>query len=93
MYCPVVDSIVFPEYHLFSSGSYKESVIFLLLFVGVRIVIGLVLEEIVKRIAKKYVKNEENQVAFHKTFEKVMGALVLFYESYYLFCSNEASIR
>lgn len=38
---PVVDTIVFPEYYLFSSTHVKESIISLLIVLGVLLIFGL----------------------------------------------------
>ncbi|KEK24878.1 hypothetical protein [Bacillus gaemokensis] len=76
---PVVDPIIFPEFHLFTSSSYKESIIFLLVLVGIFILSGFILEEILKRVFQRYCKNEENRVVFNKIFEKVMIVCISFY--------------
>ncbi|ABS21181.1 hypothetical protein ACRS6Y_04725 [Bacillus cytotoxicus] len=74
---PVMDPIVFPEFYLFSSTNHKESAIFLLILVGSIIGVGLVLEEIVKRILLNY--NSNNRVIFKKMFEYVVTACIFFY--------------
>ena len=53
---PVVDTIVFPEYYVFSSTHLKENIISLLIVFGVLLIFGLIVEEMMKRIFKK---NEE----------------------------------
>ncbi|MBJ7957865.1 hypothetical protein QRE62_09575 [Bacillus mycoides] len=73
---PVVDTIVFPEYYLFSSTHLKENIISLLIVLGILIIFGLILEAMMKRIFRK---NEEKYVWVHKVFAKVMGAFLLFY--------------
>ncbi len=77
---PVMDPIVFPEFYLFSSTSHKESAIFLLILVGIIIVVGLVLEEIVKRILLKYDSRDSgNRVILKKMFEYIVTAFIFFY--------------
>lgn len=49
----VVDPIVFPEYYLFSSTHVKENIISLLIMLGVLLLFGLSVEEMMKRIFKK----------------------------------------
>ncbi|WP_129111196.1 hypothetical protein [Bacillus toyonensis] len=73
---PVVDTIVFPEYYLFSSTHLKENIISLLIVLGILIIFGLILEAMMKRIFRK---NEEKYVWVHKVFAKVMRAFLLFY--------------
>ncbi|MDA1678168.1 MULTISPECIES: hypothetical protein [unclassified Bacillus cereus group] len=73
---PVVDTIVFPEYYLFSSTHVKENIISLLIVLGVLLIFGLIVEEMMKRIFRR---NEEKYMWVHKIFEKVMVAFLLFY--------------
>ncbi|PGT05626.1 hypothetical protein COD09_04730 [Bacillus cereus] len=73
---PVVDTIVFPEYYLFSSTHLKENIISLLIVLGVLLIFGLIVEEMMKRIFRR---NGEKYVWVHKVFVKVMGAFLLFY--------------
>ncbi|WP_002149924.1 hypothetical protein [Bacillus cereus] len=73
---PVVDTIVFPEYYLFSSTHLKENIISLLIVLGVLLIFGLVVEEMMKRIFRK---DEEKYMWVHKVFEKVIVAFLLFY--------------
>ncbi|CAM4000664.1 Group-specific protein [Bacillus wiedmannii] len=73
---PVVDTIVFLEYYLFSITHLKENIISLLIVLGVLLIFGLIVEEMMKRIFKK---NEEKYMWVYKVFEKVMGAFLLFY--------------
>lgn len=73
---PVVDTIVFLEYYLFSSTHLKENIISLLIVLGILIIFGLIVEAMMKRIFRK---NEEKYAWVHKVFEKVMGAFLLFY--------------
>ncbi|MDG2739028.1 hypothetical protein P7M79_28080, partial [Vibrio parahaemolyticus] len=68
---PVVDTIVFPEYYLFSSNHLKENIISLLIVLGVLLIFGLIVEEMMKRIFRK---NEEKYMWVHKVFEKVIVA-------------------
>ncbi|SCN31648.1 Uncharacterized protein BCRIVMBC938_01055 [Bacillus wiedmannii] len=49
----IVDTIVFPEYYLFSSTHLKENIISLLIVVGILILFGLIVEAMMKRIFKK----------------------------------------
>ena len=46
---------------------------------GTLIIVSLIVEEMMKRIFRQYVKNEENYVRAHKMFEKVivMGTFIL----------------
>ncbi|EEM97637.1 hypothetical protein ACFVXR_13960 [Bacillus thuringiensis] len=73
---PVVDTFVFPEYYLFSSTHLKENIISLLIVLGVLLIFGLIVEEMMKRIFRK---NEEKYMWVHKVFEKVIVAFLLFY--------------
>ena len=73
---PVVDTIVFPEYYLFSSNHLKENIISLLIVLGVLLLFGLIVEEMMKRIFRK---NEEKYMWVHNVFEKVIVAFLLFY--------------
>ncbi|SCL87105.1 Uncharacterized protein BCRIVMBC120_01089 [Bacillus wiedmannii] len=73
---PVVDTIVFLEYYLFSSTLLKENIISLLIVLGVLILFGLIVEAMMKCIFRK---NEEKYMWVYKVFEKVMGAFLLFY--------------
>lgn len=88
---PVVDTIVFPEYYVFSSTHLKENIISLLIVFGVLLIFGLIVEEMMKRIFKK---NEEKYMWIHKVFEKVMVAFlfVLWYENNHLLYSFETSL-
>lgn len=54
---PVVDTIMFPEYYLFSSTHLKENIISLLIVLGVLLIFGLIVEEMMKRIFKKMKRN------------------------------------
>ncbi len=47
---PVVDTIVFPEYYLFSSTHVKENIISLLIVLGVLLLFGLIVEEMKRSI-------------------------------------------
>ena len=49
----VVDTSVFPEYYLFSSTHVKENIISLLIVLGVLLIFGLIVEEMMKRIFRK----------------------------------------
>ena len=53
---PVVDTIVFPEYYVFSSTHLKENIISLLIVFGVLLIFGLIVEEMMKRIFKRMKK-------------------------------------
>ncbi|MBJ8111533.1 malate synthase [Bacillus cereus group sp. N6] len=67
---------MFLEYYLFSITHLKENIISLLIVLGVLLIFGLIVEEMMKRIFKK---NEEKYMWVYKVFEKVMGAFLLFY--------------
>ena len=82
---PVVDTIVFPEYYLFSSNHLKENIISLLIVLGVLLIFGLIVEEMMKRIFRK---NEEKYMWVHKVFEKVIVA----FENNHLLYSFETSL-
>lgn len=64
---PVVDTIVFPEYYLFSSTHVKENIISLLIVLGGLLIFGLIVEEMMKRIFRK---NEEKYMWVQKYLRK-----------------------
>lgn len=87
---PVVDTIVFPEYYLFSSTHLKENIISLLIVFGVLLIFGLIVEEMMKRIFRK---NEEKYMWIHKVFESNGGfPFVLWYKNNHLLYSFETSL-
>ncbi|OTW68365.1 malate synthase [Bacillus thuringiensis serovar roskildiensis] len=61
---------------MFSSNHLKENIISLLIVLGVLLLFGLIVEEMMKRIFRK---NEEKHTWVHKVFEKVIVAFLLFY--------------
>ncbi|KZD28849.1 hypothetical protein B4082_5022 [Bacillus cereus] len=67
---------MFSEYYLFSSTHLKENIISLLIVLGVLLIFGLIVEEMMKRIFRK---NEEKYMWVHKVFVKVIVAFLLFY--------------
>ncbi|EEL94885.1 hypothetical protein bcere0030_9920 [Bacillus cereus AH1273] len=44
---------------------------------GTLIIVSFIVEEMMRRIFRQYVKNEENYVRAHKMFEKVVGTFIL----------------
>ncbi|PRT36399.1 hypothetical protein C6359_04405 [Bacillus wiedmannii] len=80
---PVIDKIVFLEYYLFSSTLLKENIISLLIVLGVLILLGLIVEAMMKCIFRK---NEEKYMWVHKVFEKVIVAFLLFYSMKTIIC-------
>nr|WP_309243131.1 malate synthase [Bacillus cereus group sp. BfR-BA-01316] len=65
------------RYQYFSINNDTGNTIFLFIVLGTLIIVSFIIEEMMKRIFRQYVKNEENYVRVHKMFEKVMGTFIL----------------
>ncbi|AJH18465.1 malate synthase [Bacillus mycoides] len=73
----MIDYCTSIRYKYFSINNDTGNIIFLFIVLGTLIIVSLIIEEMMKRIFRQYVKNEVNYVRAHKMFEKVMGTFIL----------------
>ncbi|WP_429687837.1 malate synthase [Bacillus mycoides] len=73
----MIDYCTSIRYKYFSINNDTGNIIFLFIVLGTLIIVSFIIEEMMKRIFRQYVKNEVNYVRAHKMFEKVMGTFIL----------------
>ncbi|EOP42595.1 hypothetical protein IK1_00407 [Bacillus cereus VD146] len=73
----MIDYCTSIRYKYFSINNDTGNIIFPFIVLGTLIIVSFIIEEMMKRIFRQYVKNEVNYVRAHKMFEKVMGTFIL----------------